>query len=160
MVATIIYSIVLLFIFFRKEAVTQVKFRFLSKLSNSFEEYRGNRSLFLTTIFMSLCFQLLSIYISYYMVLVLNLEASFFAFLTLVPIVWIFTMVPISLGGIGIREVSFAFLLSIIGIAREESLVISLGTYFTLVLSGGIGAIFMIYDRLHKMNKGETIERG
>jgi hypothetical protein len=159
MVATVVYSIVLLVVFFRKEAFTKVKFRFLSKLSDSFEEYRGNLSLFITTIVISLCFQMLSIYISYYMVLVLNLEASFFAFLTLVPIVWIFTMAPISLGGIGIREVSFAFLLSIISITREESLVISLGTYLTLVLSGGIGAIFMIYDRIHKMNKGETIER-
>lgn len=95
---------------------------------------------------LSIAFQLASIALSWVVALALGIELSFAACVALVPLVWLITMLPISIGGIGLREASFALLLGSIGLGTEESLMISLGTFAALVLSGAIGAVFLMRD--------------
>jgi hypothetical protein len=56
-------------------------------------------------------------------------------------------MIPISLGGLGLREISFAYLFSLVAVQREDALIISLGTYLTLVMSGFLGGLFLLLKR-------------
>ena len=71
--------------------------------------------------------------------LAFGIEISFSACVALVPLVWLITLLPVSIGGIGLREASFALLLGTVGIGTEESLLISLGTYAALLVSGAVG---------------------
>jgi uncharacterized membrane protein YbhN (UPF0104 family) len=89
----------------------------------------------------SILYQFLSIFISYYVAVSLGFNAVLLHYLTIVPLVWFATMVPISFGGVGVREISFVYLLSIIGYSQSEALAISLGTYLALVVTGIIGII-------------------
>ena len=97
------------------------------------------------TFALSLLYQFISVSVSYYVATAIGVKLSITVFLTFVPLVWCFTMIPISLGGIGLREVSFAYLFSLVGIPKEDSLIVSLATYLTLVISGTIGAVFLLF---------------
>lgn len=97
---------------------------------------------------LSLLLQVVSIAVSWLVAFAMGIHISFLACLALVPLVWLVTMLPVSIGGIGLREVSFAYLLGTIGISSEESLLISLGTFATLVLNGSIGGLMLARESL------------
>lgn len=94
----------------------------------------------LVAFILSILFQIASIALSWVVALAFGIDVSFIACLALVPLVWLVTLLPISLGGIGLREASFAYLFGTIGIGAEASLVISLGTFAALVMTGSVGA--------------------
>ncbi len=116
------------------------RFAVPESIRQALDVYKAQRIRLLWVFMHSLVFQLISIYISYYIAGALGIESSILPFLTLVPLVWFCTMIPIGFGGVGTREVSFAYLFLMVGIGVEQSLLISLGTYLTLLLSGVVGA--------------------
>ena len=121
--------------------------KYLASIRGAFSQYRGHYGTLLGTFALSVAYQAVSIYICYYIALAIGVQVPVAAFLALTPLVWFVTMIPISLGGIGLREVSFAYLFARVGVASEESTVISLGTYLTIVMSGFIGALFLFRAR-------------
>ncbi len=118
-----------------------IKWSLLERIRKVFALFHRNPALLLTTILWSLAYQGISIIISYYVAWVTLGEVSLLPFLTLVPLVWFFTMVPLTLGGVGLRELAFIALLALIGMAQEDALFISLGTYLALVMSGVVGGV-------------------
>jgi hypothetical protein len=130
------------------------RFGILQRIKAAFIVYKSCKKSLLWVFLYSLIFQCVSIYISYYIAVALHIDISILPFLTLVPLVWFCTMIPIGFGGVGTREVSFAYLFLLIGIGTEQSLLISIGTYLTLLLSGLIGAGFFV---LNMRGKNETL---
>jgi uncharacterized membrane protein YbhN (UPF0104 family) len=108
----------------------------------------------------SLVFQTASIALSWLVALGFDIEMSFPACLALVPLVWILTMLPISLGGIGLREASFAYLFGLIGFSMEESIAISLGTWAALVFTGLIGAGLLVAAPRKARQAAERLANG
>jgi len=92
---------------------------------------------------LSLILQTVSISVSWLVAQALGIQLSFIACLALVPLVWLVTLLPISIGGIGLREASFAYFLGTAGVSTEESLLISLGTFASLVFNGSIGGLLL-----------------
>jgi uncharacterized membrane protein YbhN (UPF0104 family) len=107
----------------------------------------------------SVAFQLASVSLSYVSALAFGIEISFSACVALVPLVWLVTLLPVSIGGIGLREASFALLLGTVGIGTEESLLISLGTYAALLVSGAVGGILVIRDGTARLFLGRRSDR-
>ncbi len=66
---------------------------------------------------------------------------------TLTPLVWFATMLPISVGGLGVREAGFLIVFSWAGVEREPALLLSLGTYAGVVIVGLCGAIWFALAR-------------
>ena len=62
-------------------------------------------------------------------------------------------MIPISMGGIGLREISFVYLFSLIGISNENALVISIGAYLRFIIAGMIGAGIFLYSKMILQSK-------
>lgn len=155
LITTVIYSIGILLIFSNNRMLKKhYKNKFVNLLRKSSDIYMGNYLILSKTFAVSLLYHFISVYLSFYVAQTVNVYTSILPFLTLVPLVWVFTTIPIGLGGLGLREVSFVYLLSLIGIFREQSLIISLGTYISLVLSGFIGIYLLTIDKIRK-NYGE-----
>jgi uncharacterized protein (TIRG00374 family) len=57
------------------------------------------------------------------------------------PIIWILTTIPISIGGLGVREGAFVFFLRQVGVHSEHAIVVSLLYYFYSVIVGMFGGI-------------------
>ena len=73
-----------------------------------------------------------------------GIELSFASFIFIVPIVYTIAMLPISIGGIGIRENSLVFLMVALGADGEKSTVASLILFVMILAVGIVGAIVYI----------------
>jgi len=65
-------------------------------------------------------------------------------FFIFMPIIWVITMIPISIGGLGLREGAFAFFFSQVGMASENAIALSLLYYSYLVCSGMVGGLLFL----------------
>ena len=98
------------------------------------------RALFLSAA-MSFVFQVLTIAFTSVIAVGLRLDVSMTQVFALVPITWLATMIPLSIGGLGIREASFTVLFGLVGVSPTAALALSLGTYAVFVVMALIGAL-------------------
>lgn len=70
---------------------------------------------------------------------VIGADVSFFAVMLITTIVWIITMIPLSIAGIGVRELSFLYLMGTQGVNNEQSVIMALFQSIIIILTGIIG---------------------
>lgn len=142
-----------------------VKVKSKNSIFNKFGTFvsmlRNQPKTIMNCLILSLLFQIIGVYISYFISKTIDANGSIFHYMTIVPMVWVFTMLPISFGGLGLREISFTYLLSFITVSAEEAAMISIGTYFTMIFSGVIGLLFILkklkYLNEIRKNKSKNI---
>ena len=66
-----------------------------------------------------------------------------------VPAALLIAMVPISLGGWGVREVVFISALGLVGITAAEALGLSVLFGLTVLLTGLIGGVIWMFEQKH-----------
>lgn len=71
--------------------------------------------------------------------------AYFFVFM---PLIWLVTMVPIAISGLGLREGAFAFFFTQVGVTSEEGVAISLLFYSFNVIVGLSGGLILLYNNI------------
>ena len=71
----------------------------------------------------------------------LGIELGLASFLFIVPVVTIIAMLPISIGGIGLRENSLVLIMIALGAANDKATLVSLLTFMMLIIVGIIGGI-------------------
>ena len=113
-------------------------FRYIDSLL----EERGTS---LAVIAVALLYQYLTVGITFIVAKSFAIDVTLGQVLVLVPLVWVATLIPISLGGLGVREVSFIYLFAHISIAKEEALILAFGTYLVLLFSAGLGGLFRLF---------------
>lgn len=81
----------------------------------------------------------------------IKIKLSIVYFLILIPIILTVTMLPITLGGIGLREGGFVFLFSRFGVFPEKALTLSiLGYFISLVFAGFGGLVYVLEGKKEK----------
>jgi len=91
------------------------------------------------------------IVISYIFSLYFGLEITILNLMSIMPLVYVATVVPISLGGVGVREGVMTAGLTLYGVDVSDAVMISFLLYFTKVIVGLIGWFLYL-----KMGKDET----
>ena len=71
----------------------------------------------------------------------LGINLNLTAFIFIVPVVTIIAMVPISIGGIGIRENTLVFIITAMGVGSEQAAICALLIFLMLIFIGIIGGI-------------------
>ena len=66
---------------------------------------------------------------------------------TVVPLIALAMVLPISIGGVGVREGGLAFLLAPSGVAREQAVAIGLLWFLSTIVGGLIGGLLFLLDR-------------
>ncbi len=84
-------------------------------------------------------FQLVDIFVTYLLAQSIGIKLPLYVFLCLMPVVYILTVLPISLGGLGVREGVMVYLFSRTGIAVTDAITLSLMVYFNRIFVGVIG---------------------
>ena len=85
----------------------------------------------------------------------LGINLNLTAFIFIVPVVTIIAMVPISIGGIGIRENTLVFIITAMGVGSEQAALCALLIFLMLIFIGIIGGI--IYSiRPHHIKHSTT----
>ena len=121
------------------------KFGFLSEkiasLFTAIRLYKTHTKTWLAVLGISILFQFIGILYYYIISLSLTMTVPFKIFLLVIPIITLFTLVPISPGGIGVKEGMFVILFTQFGVSPAVALMMSLiGTalYTIFVLLGGV----------------------
>ena len=73
-------------------------------------------------------------------------EISISYYLIIVPIINIITLIPISLGGFGVREGLYALFLAPLGVSIEQSTLLSLLSFSPFIFVGLLGGLFYLFD--------------
>jgi len=96
-----------------------------------------------------LCFPIhLSWFVIVYLIAgAVAIDVSFLSICTVTSIVWMITAVPLSPTGLGVRELSFVYLLSLQGVSPNAAAALSLFSFFLQVVVGLVGLPFILFGR-------------
>lgn len=125
-------------------AITR-KFPFFIKLQDAFAIYRSHRKAFLLSGLDSIWLQLVTIIIHYAYFKAVGIDVDIFVITVFTTIMVTFTMLPISINGIGIREnVQVSLYTGLLGISAEAVLASTLLSYIPLLFQAAQGAIVFV----------------
>jgi glycosyltransferase 2 family protein len=74
----------------------------------------------------------------------MGLDLSFATLLVLCPVLFLVTIVPVSLNGIGLREATFVVVLAGAGVNREDAFALGLAYFAVGVVTGGLGGLALL----------------
>ncbi len=120
----------------------------IGSLISSYNKLRKERKLIVYAFGVSIVFQFVSILMRYLIAYSVGIEVSFLSFLVFIPLINIVTLLPISLGGHGLREGAFLFFFSQVGLTKEEAWIISLGSLLIFTITALVGAVIYFYERV------------
>ena len=89
----------------------------------------------------SVLFNLVNILVNYLIALALGVHLSPWYFFAFVPIISFSLTLPVSLGGLGVREGTYVLLFGQAGVAPEQALALSLAYYAITVVTGLLGGL-------------------
>ena len=136
---TIFFFIVGSLLFFSLKLGRRIKF--FSELYNYFYLYRNQRGVIGKALILSTFVQLAGIIAVYILSLGLGTHIPFIAFLIYLPLIILFSMLPISISGLGVREGAFVVFFGLIGVKPETATAISLSWFITMSAGSLIGLI-------------------
>ncbi len=108
--------------------------------AESIEAYRGSGRLG-ELLFLSVAAQAIVVVAVYLIGRSLQIEAPLSYFFVIVPLVSLVESIPVSIYGIGLRDVSYAYLLGLVGVPRAQALSLSLLYVFLTLFYALFGAV-------------------
>lgn len=117
----------------------------LSNIFNTLASFKNHKIVLLKVLTYSFLLQFAVILNWYLASLALGIDLSLTAFIFIVPVVSTIAMIPISIGGIGLRENSLVFIMVAMGVANARAALCSLLILFMLIIVGMVGgAVYII----------------
>lgn len=116
-------------------------------LAKEFSVIFKRQGLFITVICIGFVGQMLLAFVVFLLAQSLNIELSYIESLAVMPIVVLFTALPVSVGGWGTREIAFVGTLNLLGINASNAIAISVALGFIGLLSSLPGVIFMLLKK-------------
>ena len=90
----------------------------------------------------------------------LGSEVGFVFYVVFVPVIWLITMLPISIGGLGVREGAFVVLFSQVGMTTELAFAVALVVLVLSLGQGALGGIVFALDRLGATSTEQKVKLG
>ena len=115
--------------------------KFLLNFYNSLRKYKKLSKGIINSVILSFIFQGISILCTIFIVKSLGLEISLGYLFLIIPLVSLFSMIPLSINGIGLREASYVFFFSKLNLSATSALTVSFLTFSILVIVSLIGGI-------------------
>jgi len=95
----------------------------------------------------------LGMILAYCIVLALHLDVPFWKFVSILPILNLLIALPISVGGLGVREGLSVILFSLMGLSKEHAVTFAL-TFFTVTLAWSlVGSVFYLRYQTPEVEK-------
>lgn len=91
------------------------------------------------TLLLSTLFQAVDILIYGYVGSLLNIDLPWVTYFVVIPVVYLATVIPISLGGLGVREGTLVWLLTKLGVAAGDAVLLAFLVYLNRVVVSMIG---------------------
>jgi len=115
--------------------------RLLSEFYVYFHAYRNQARIIWQAFALSVLLQLVIIFAVYVLALGMEQQFPFLAFLIFLPLIILFTMIPVSISGLGVRESAFVLFFGLIGMKPEVATALSLLWFLAVTVASLIGLI-------------------
>lgn len=122
----------------------------LYELYATIYDMQRKRRLFMATFFISMVMQTFEILAVLMMAYAINIEINPIFFFVFMPIIWIILIIPISIGGLGLREAVFVFFFTQVGMRSTDAVTVSLLYYMLYAITGVVGGIFPLIAFINK----------
>jgi glycosyltransferase 2 family protein len=126
----------------------------LRKVTDCIDAYRGQPSAVAKALLLSFGAQIIRVVNVWLAGRALGLELPIAYLMVTVPIVIFLLMLPISIGGLGVRETGYIYLLGLIGISSESAFAVSLLLYLALLTSTLPGGVLLLLSRARRAEGG------
>ncbi len=126
----------------------------LTNWRESVKYYRNNLNSVFYSLALCVPIHLISFIIYYVLAISLGINVGFFEMIFAVAIMWLITAVPISIGGMGIRELSFVWLLGMFSVPPEQAVSLSVLGYVNSLIKS-VFALPLLFD-FRKNKEGKT----
>jgi hypothetical protein len=110
-------------------------------------------------LFFSLIFNVLLVLENYLVARAVGIELSLVFFFLLVPLLSLTLILPISFGGLGVREGLAVLLLGQVGVDEAQAVAYSLGVYAIARVTGLFGGLLFVLESVGKLRKQTREER-
>ena len=127
-------------------ATASSKIKTLVEFISEVITYNKAPSVLWYTFSISLLFQFIGVIATYLVALSINSTVPFIYFMILLPVVWFIGMIPVSIGGIGVREGSLVLLFSTVGMTDEMGIAIGLLWFVQNLGLGLIGGVLFYLE--------------
>jgi hypothetical protein len=106
--------------------------------------FRNHKRLIVLNLFVSFVIQLIVPASAYFIGLSLGIKADFIYFLIFLPIISAVTLLPVAIGGLGLREGLFVVYFAKVGVVKQLALAMSLLSFSCVVFYGAIGGLIYV----------------
>ena len=120
-------------------------FKSPERIFKSFQGYTENQKVLFAGFGLSLLTSMSTIVTAYFLSLSLSWEVPFHLFFFAIPIITVATMLPVSFGGVGVRESAFFLVFSQFGVAGSSAVSLALLWYSINLISGVIGGLCYMF---------------
>lgn len=118
----------------------------LKDLHEEIYYFRDNKRVIIYIILISIVVQAISPVAFYVISLSMGLNVNILYFFVFLPIIGAITLLPISIGGLGVRDMSIVFIFANVGVPKDIALAMSLLHFFFIVVFAGVGGIIYLFS--------------
>jgi uncharacterized membrane protein YbhN (UPF0104 family) len=126
------------------------RIKILAEFYDYFHSYRNQKGIVIKALLISAFVQLSGIFAVYILALGIGEHVPFLACLIFLPLIIMFTALPISISGIGVREGAFVLFFGLIGIRPGVAIALSLSWFLATTTGSLLGLIEYIRYRKEK----------
>lgn len=116
----------------------------MKSLHQEIHIFRHHKKIILENLIISLIIQTVTPLVFYVTALSLGLKIDIIYFFAFLPIIGAITLLPISLGGLGLRDATTIFFFAKAGIGRNLAFAMSLLNFFFILLYGALGGLIYV----------------
>jgi glycosyltransferase 2 family protein len=122
----------------------------------------ADKPMLVLIVVLSLLIQIMAIFVVYLLGIGLGLEVGILFYFVAIPIIILVTLLPISLNGLGVREVMFVVLYAKVGVPSEMALALSFSLTLIFVLFALFGGLCLQFPSIYRYfeDRSEQCEPG
>lgn len=119
---------------------------FLKDFYVQISTFKNYKKIILKSILLSIFIQIIGPIGFYLLAQGLGIKIKIIYFFIFIPLIGAITLLPISLGGLGIRDVACVFFFSQVGVSKALAFSASLISFFFILIYAGLGGIIYVFN--------------
>lgn len=123
---------------------------FIKDLHQEMHIFRHHTDILVNNLLLSLVIQIISPLTFYIIALSIGIKINIVYFFIFIPIIGAITLLPISLGGLGLRDATTIFFFAKAGVSKDMAFAMSLVSFLFILILGVIGGIIYALTVHHR----------
>jgi len=131
----------------------------LDRMYDSLHAFTAHKAILWQCFVLSIICQTLAILAAYSLALAIDLKLAPIYFFMVLPMIWIITMIPLSINGLGLREGAFVFFFTRVWVSDSAALLLSFLSFSQMILLGLMGGSIYLSGVVNHWREQRHVKR-